>query len=62
REWINKYSVIKLMAQNPRTPLAISMKLVPKLSVRDLKELGRDRNIPDAVRSTALRLYRIKQQ
>jgi hypothetical protein len=35
---------------------------VPRLAVRDLRELGRDRNIPDAIRSTALRLYRIKQQ
>jgi hypothetical protein len=38
------------------------MRMIPKLSVRDLKELGRDRNIADAVRSAALRLYRIKQQ
>lgn len=62
REWVNKYSVAKILALNPRTPLAISMKLIPKMSVRDLKDLGRDRNIPDAVRSTALRLYRIKQK
>jgi hypothetical protein len=62
REWVNKYTVAKILASNPRTPLAISLKLISRLSVRDLKELGRDRNIPDAVRSTALRLYRIKQQ
>jgi hypothetical protein len=47
---------------NPRTPLAMTIRLVSKLSVRDLKNIGRDRNIPDALRSTALRLYRIKQQ
>ena len=47
---------------NPRTPLPTAMRLIPRLSVRDLKDLGRDRNVPDAVRSTALRLYRIKQQ
>ncbi|MFL6197372.1 MAG: hypothetical protein ACJ75H_24510 [Thermoanaerobaculia bacterium] len=62
REWVNKYTVAKILALNPRTPLAISMKLIPKMSVRDLRDLGRDRNIPDAVRSTALRLYRIKQK
>lgn len=62
REWINKYNVSKALVRNPRTPLAVTMRLIIKLSVRDLRELGRDRNIPDALRSTALRLYRIKQQ
>jgi hypothetical protein len=62
REWSNKYSIMKSLVQNPRTPLMISMRMITKLSVRDLKELGRDRNIADAVRSTALRMYRIKQQ
>lgn len=62
REWANRYNVIKSLVQNPRTPLAITMRMIPKLAVRDLRELGRDRNVPDAVRSTALRLYRIKQQ
>jgi len=62
REWIGKYNVAKALVRNPRTPLGASMRLITKLSVRDLRELGRDRNIPDALRSTALRLYRIKQQ
>jgi hypothetical protein len=62
RDWVNKYSVTKALVQNPRCPLAITMRLIPRLAVRDLRELGRDRNVPDAVRSTALRLYRIKQQ
>lgn len=62
REWVSRYNVAKLLVQNPRTPLPISLKLVNRMSVRDLRELGRDKNIADAVRSTALRLYRIKQQ
>lgn len=62
REWIGRYPVMKSLIQNPRTPLPLALKYVPRLSVRDLRELGRDRNVPDAVRSMALRLYRIKQQ
>jgi hypothetical protein len=61
REWIGKYNVVKALVSNPRTPTGTAVRLVPRLSVRDLRDLGRDRNIPDAVRSTALRLYRIKQ-
>lgn len=62
REWIGKYNICKALVQNPRTPLATALRLVPRMSVRDLRELSRDRNIPDAVRSTALRLYTIKQK
>lgn len=62
RDWVNKYTVTKALVWNPRTPLPTALRLVAKLAVRDLRDLGRDRNVPDAVRSTALRLYRIKQQ
>jgi hypothetical protein len=62
REWISRYPVAKALVKNPKTPLPISLKLINRLAVRDLRDLGRDKNIPDAVRSTALRLYRIKQQ
>lgn len=62
REWVNKYTVAKALIWNPRTPLPTALRLVSKLAVRDLRDLGRDRNVPDAVRSTALRLYRIKQK
>jgi hypothetical protein len=62
REWNGRTSIQRALSQNPRTPIAIAVKIVPKLSVRDLKDLGRDKNIPDAVRTLALRLYRIKRQ
>jgi hypothetical protein len=62
REWINRYNVARSLVKNPKTPLPISMKLVNRMAVRDLRDLGRDKNVPDAVRSSALRLYRIKQK
>jgi len=62
REWVGRYNITKSLVLNPRTPLPTALRLVTRLSVRDLRDLGRDRNVPDAVRSTALRLYRIKQQ
>ncbi len=60
REWVAKYPIIKALVQNPRTPVVYSIRLVTRMSVRDLRDMGRDRNIPEVVRSTALRLYRIK--
>jgi hypothetical protein len=62
RQWVNRYIIAKALVQNPRTPLPTALRLVPRLAVRDLRDIGRDRNVPDAVRSTALRLYRIKQK
>jgi hypothetical protein len=62
RDWIGKYNIMRALVWNPRTPAGTSLRLVTRLAVRDLRELSRDRNIPDAVRSIALRLYRIKQQ
>jgi hypothetical protein len=62
REWVQRYTVAKNLVWNPRTPLPIAMRLIAKISVRDLRELSRDRNVADAVRSTAQRLYRIKHQ
>jgi hypothetical protein len=62
REWIGRYPVMKALVQNPRTPLALALKYVPRLAVRDLRDMAKDRNIPDTVRTMALRLYRIKQK
>lgn len=62
RDWMGKYSIVKSMVGNPKTPVAVSMKLLSRLSVRDLRDVSRDRGIPDAIRSNALRLYTIKQK
>jgi len=62
REWVAKSAIVHALVSNPRTPVGIGVRLVPRLSVHELREPSRDRNIPDAVRSTALRLYRIKRQ
>jgi hypothetical protein len=60
REWVARYGVCSALVHNPRVPVGLSVKLVARLSVRDLKLLRRDRNVPEPVRSAAERLYRIK--
>ncbi len=61
RSWMRKYSIMFALVKNPRTPAGMAARLVPRLSVRDLQQLSRDRNVANAVRSTALRLYRMKR-
>jgi hypothetical protein len=62
REWVSRYTICRALITNPKTPVAISVRLLPKMSVRDLKLVSRDRNVADAVRSSATRLYTIKQK
>lgn len=61
REWIRKYQVAKALVRNPKTQLSIALRLISRMAVRDLRDLARDRNIPEGVRSTALRLYQAKR-
>lgn len=61
REWIRKYPIAKALVKNPRTQLATAIGLVPRMVLRDLRELSRDRNVPDGVRTTARRLYHAKR-
>jgi hypothetical protein len=62
REWVSRYNISLNLVRNPRTPVGMAVRLVSRLSVRDLKPLARDRNVSDAVRSTADRLYKIKNK
>lgn len=60
REWTARYGVCLNLVKNPRVPIGIAIKFVARLAVRDLRSLSRDRNVADAVRTAAQRLYRIK--
>lgn len=53
RAWVKNYGVVFGLTKNPKTPLAISMNLLSRLSERDLRVLSTDRNIPDTLRLTA---------
>lgn len=57
RNWVRRYGVVRALTRNPRTPVPVALKLVPRLAARDLKALGRDRNVADAVRKTAQRTF-----
>lgn len=62
REWSRKYSIVLALCGNPRLPVGAAVRLLPQLGVRDLRNLGRDRNVADAVRAQAMRLYMIKSK
>jgi len=55
RGWLKSYTIAAGLARNPKTPVAISLHLLPRLSDRDIKLLSTDRNVPEPVRIAARR-------
>ncbi len=51
--WLRRYSILRSLVFNPKTPPQIARQLVGRLSFRDLNILGRDRNVAEAVRRQA---------
>jgi hypothetical protein len=62
REWVRKYTIVHNLVKNPKTPAGIAIKLLSRLSVRDLGRLRTDRNVADAVRQTAIRMHLTKSR
>jgi hypothetical protein len=55
RAWVKNYRVVMALTRNPRTPLAVSLALLPRLNEKDAKILSTDRNVPDPLRIAARR-------
>jgi hypothetical protein len=53
REWNKLYPVRLALAKNPRTPLAVAIRLVPTLFSQDLKIIARSKAVPRAVAHAA---------
>jgi hypothetical protein len=55
RAWLKNYAIIHAVTRNPKTPPAISMQLMHRLTEKDIKMLATDRNVPEALRLAARR-------
>ena len=55
REWMKKYTIVKNLVQNPRTPLPIAMNHLKRIREFDLKLMSTDRNVAEAIRREAKR-------
>ena len=55
RAWLKNYGIILAVTRNPKTPPAISMQLMHRLTEKDIKMLTTDRNVPEALRLAARR-------
>lgn len=56
RLWMKNYSVVRNLITNSKTPLDISLHLLPRLIPRDLKILGTNKNVPETLRTMAAKM------
>jgi hypothetical protein len=60
RQFRKNYIVVRNLLNNPKTPVDVTMKMLPMLQPNDLKMLAMNKNIPEALRSAAVKLHRQK--
>ncbi len=60
RKFMKSYVIARNLVNNPKTPLDISLHLLPRLNATDLKLLTTNKNIPDTLRSVALKTHRAR--
>jgi hypothetical protein len=56
KEWTRLYTVKHNLVQNPKCPLAVSMRFLPFLHDKDLKMLAKSKGIPSALSAQAKKL------
>jgi hypothetical protein len=62
RNFRKNYTVVRNLINNPKTPIDVSLHMLPILNAIDLKRLTTNKNIPETLRSTANKLHRTRAE
>lgn len=62
RQFAKNYSIMRNLVFNPRTPLDSSLGLMKGLLVNDLKNLSGNKEVPEAIRKMATRMFAQKME
>jgi hypothetical protein len=62
REFTRTYAIKSSLVKNPKVPLPIALKMLFTLQEKDIKELARDRNVPQTIQSQAKGFLMKKEQ
>ncbi len=60
RNFRKNYIVVRNLINNPKTPLDVTLHMLPLLNAMDLKKLTMNKNVPETLRTTALKLQRTR--
>jgi hypothetical protein len=58
RGFRKNYTITRNLVTNPKTPLDITLHLLPHIQTSDLRMLGSNKNIPETLRTTASKIHR----
>jgi hypothetical protein len=58
RKYRKNYTIVRTLMFNPKTPLEITLHLLPTVKALDLKMLTASKNVPETLRTSANRLQR----
>jgi hypothetical protein len=61
REFLKTYAIKIALVKNPKVPLPTALKMLQTLQEKDIKELARDRNVPQTVQAQA-KAWMIKKE
>jgi hypothetical protein len=62
RKFMKTYVVMRALINNPRAPIDVTMPLVARMNDRDLKGLALNRNVPEVIRSMAIKAIKQKEE
>jgi hypothetical protein len=62
REFLRTYAIKITLVKNPKVPLPTALKMLFTLQEKDIKELARDRNVPQTIQSQAKAFLMKKEQ
>ena len=60
RAFRKNYVVVRNLINNPKTPLDVTLHMLPMLNPQDLKRLTTNKNVPETLRTTASKLQRTR--
>ncbi len=62
RNYMKNYSVLRTLANNPKTPIDVTLPLLQHLMLKDQRALAVNKNVNETVRKMALRIWRLKTE
>jgi hypothetical protein len=62
RNFRKNYTVVRNLINNPKTPIDVSLHMLPILNAIDLKRLTTNKNVPETLRTTAAKLQRTRTE
>jgi hypothetical protein len=60
RNFRKNYAVVRNLMNNPKTPLDVTLHMLPILNAIDLKKLTTNKNVPETLRTTAIKLHKVR--